>query len=170
MTEVDGYLLDTCVISYWYDEGKSEHPYVVARIEALPGNTPLRVSAISLGEVEYGHRIVSATDTPVQVSFRVFIAERLPTPLVITQGTAHYYGEIRAKLFKKFFGKRRLKGLRPEQMTDPVTSKDLGIQENDLWIAAQAAEHGLVLVSGDSMNRIQAVVADLLRIENWAKP
>ncbi len=171
MTGVDGYLLDTCIISYWYDERRKQHPHVVARIETLPDETPLRISSITLGEVEYGHRAESPTmDTPVQVVYREFIANRLPNALNISRGTAFYYGRIRARLFEKFIGKRKRKHLRPEQATDPVTGKELGIDENDLWIAAQAAERNLVLVTSDAMHHIRAIVGDLLRIENWAIP
>ena len=171
MTGVDGYLLDTCIIRYWYDERKEQHPNVVARIQALPDDTPLRVSAITLGEMEYGHRAVSATDTPVQAAFRRFIGDRFPWGFVlnITSDTASYYGLIRARLFEKFSPRRKRNGLRPSQLIDPVTAKELGIQENDLWIAAQGTERNLVLVTNDPMPRIREVVSDLLRIENWAE-
>lgn len=167
---MDGYLLDTCVISYWHDKRKEQHSRVAAHIEALPADAPLRMSAISLGEVEYGRQAGPPINIAVEVAFRKFMDTRLPNPLTVTQGTAYYYGRIRARLFNKYFDKRRRKGLRPEQMIDPVTGKDLGIQENDLWIAAQAAECGLVLVTGDAMDRIQSVIQDFFRIENWAKP
>ena len=166
---MDGYLLDTCMLRYWYDEREDQRPHVLAHIEAVPGDL-LFVSAVSMGEVEYGHRTASPTDTPVQIAFRRFIAARLPKVLDISPGTAHYYGRLRARLFEKFVSKRKRSGLRPEQLTDPVTSKELGIQENDLWITAQAAERRLVLVTADSMHHIRAVIGDLLRIENWAKP
>ena len=62
---------------------------------------------------------------------------------------------------------KRRRGLRPEQLIDPVTSQELGIQENDLWIAAQALEYNLVLVTNDKMERIRDVCEEL-QIENWA--
>jgi predicted nucleic acid-binding protein len=51
-------------------------------------------------------------------------------------------------------------------LIDPVTSRELGIQENDLWIAAQALEYNLVLVTNDKMDRIRDVCEDL-QVENW---
>ena len=57
-------------------------------------------------------------------------------------------------------------GLRPKQLVDPMTSRELGIQENDLWIAAQALEYNLVLVTNNKMDRIRDVCEDL-QVENW---
>ncbi|MCH7920211.1 MAG: hypothetical protein IIC50_19795 [Planctomycetes bacterium] len=74
---------------------------------------------------------------------------------------------LRAALFDKYAPKKNRKGLRPEQLIDPVTSKGLGVQENDIWIASQALEHNLVLVTNDQMNHLREVASDL-RVENWA--
>lgn len=54
----------------------------------------------------------------------------------------------------------------PEGWVEPSTGKELGIDENDLWIAAQAIERNLVLASQDSMARLLDVAAEL-RIEDW---
>ena len=64
-------------------------------------------------------------------------------------------------------------GRRPDQITDRVTATRLGIDENDLWIAAQAVQYNLALVTNDGMARIRAVLSELapsLHIENWTKP
>ena len=78
------------------------------------------------------------------------------------------YGELRAKLFEKFAPKNNKKGLRPEQLVDPITSLVLGIQENDLWITAQAMARNLILVTNDKLSRIKEVTGSDLRIKNWA--
>ena len=60
--------------------------------------------------------------------------------------------------------------MRPEQLTDLSTSLELGIQENDLWLCAQAVGHGLVLVTNDKMARIREVSKGMepaLLIQNW---
>jgi tRNA(fMet)-specific endonuclease VapC len=88
--------------------------------------------------------------------------------LNITKATRIYYGSLRARIFEKYApNERRCRGLRPEQLIDLVTSRELGIQENDLWIAAQALEYNLVLVTNDKMDRIRDVCEDL-QVENWA--
>jgi tRNA(fMet)-specific endonuclease VapC len=75
---------------------------------------------------------------------------------------------IRASLFEKYAPREiRRRGLRPEQLVDPVTSRELGIQENDIWLAAQALEFNLVFVTNDTMERIRDVCQEL-QVENWA--
>ena len=126
------------------------------------------VSAITLGEIEYGLRVVSEDSTPSQEAFRELVEHRLPMVLDISKTTRMYYGLLRARLFEKYAPRRkRRRGLRPEQLIDPVTSRELGIQENDLWLAAQALEFNLVLATNDALERLRDVCADLM-IENWA--
>jgi predicted nucleic acid-binding protein len=172
---IRGYLLDTNIIEYWYDESHGEkHRTVLSRIQLLPETSPLAVSVITLGEIEYGCRVVSpAGDTPVQESLKAFVRDKLPRVLAVTKSTTLYYGALRARLFDKFALKeKRTKGMRPEQLRDPVTSLELGVQENDVWIASQAIEHKLVLVTADKMKRVREVLGgDLsLDIEDWTTP
>ena len=71
-------------------------------------------------------------------------------------------------MFESFAPKdKKRKGLRPCQLVDPVTSLELGIQENDLWIAAQAISRNLTFVTNDRMERIRDVAGSLC-IDNWA--
>jgi tRNA(fMet)-specific endonuclease VapC len=84
--------------------------------------------------------------------------------------TSPSYGTIRARLFERFAPKdKKRKGLRAEELVDPVTSRALGIQENDIWLAAQALERNLVLVTNDSIVHIKEVVPEL-QVENWSLP
>ena len=166
-----GYLLDTNILDYWFNARRPQHDKVVDCIDRLPAGTPLRISVVTLGEVEYGHRAVSPHDTPIQVRFRRFLAEQFPIALEIRKTTTLYYGAWRARLFAEFAPReKRTRTTRPEQLVDPATSRELGIQENDLWIAAQAMEHNLVLVTHDSMERLRHVMDDALRVdfEDWA--
>ena len=165
-----GYLLDTCMIKYWFNNDDQCHAAVCAHIEGLPEEAPLRVSAVSVGEIEYGHRVAAREYTPVQEELNRFVNDKLPEVLVVRASTATYYGRIRARLFNTFAPKGQRKHLRPEQLVDPVTAKELGIQENDLWITAQAFEHNLVLVTHDKMDHIRQVLEGelTLAIEDWA--
>lgn len=164
---MDGYLLDTNILAYWHNSSSPEHEAVIRRLDSLDPAAPLRISAVAWGEIEYGHRCVSPSDTPIQTQFRRFLETRLPHVLDVRKTTAMYYGQLRAKLFGKFAPRGKKKGLRPEQLVDPLTAAELGIQENDLWMAAQAMEHNLVLVTHDRMTRIREVLRDLLDIEDW---
>jgi tRNA(fMet)-specific endonuclease VapC len=165
---VRGYLLDTNIIIAWYDKSRQEHQAVVKRIAALDSESILCMSVISWGEMEYGHRVVSDVELPDQIARNAFVDREVPLSLDVCRTTSIYYGQIRARVFNKYAPREhRKKGLRPEQLTHPVTALELGIQENDLWIAAQALEHNLILASGDKMQRLSEVAADLVVIEDW---
>jgi tRNA(fMet)-specific endonuclease VapC len=165
---VQGYLLDTNIVSYWFDGKCPQNGAVAGHVARLPPGTPLAISAVTLGEIEYGMRVRSADPDEIEAEFQAFILEQLPQVLDVTRTTRTYYGILRARLFERFApSESRRKGRRPEQLTDPATGRELGIQENDLWIAAQAFEYNLVLVTNDGLVRIREAGGDL-RIENWA--
>lgn len=166
---MQGYLLDTNIIAYWFDAKRPQHERVVRRIQALPQHAPLAISVITLGEIEYGTQVIPEDSISLHQALREFIDRHLPMVLDISKTTVTRYGMLRARLFEKYApsGQRR-RGLRPEQLIDPVTSRTLGIQENDLWIAAQALEFNLVLVTNDAMQRIRDI-CDELQVENWTR-
>ncbi|MBE9209707.1 type II toxin-antitoxin system VapC family toxin [Nostoc sp. LEGE 06077] len=77
----------------------------------------------------------------------------------IDGSTATIYGQLKAALFNQFAPKEKSKR-RKTKITD------LGFDENDLWIAAVALQHGLIVVSADSdFQRIQQVKT--LSVESW---
>jgi tRNA(fMet)-specific endonuclease VapC len=163
---VQGYLLDSNIIRYWFDGECMEHDRVLQRVQNLPVGTPLTVSAITLGEIQYGLRVLEESPD-YEVELAGFIYQQLPMTLGVTDTTRIDYGSIRARLFRRYApGELRRKLRLPEQLVDPVTGLTLGIQENDLWIAAQAVEHNLILVSNDRLTRIREVASEL-RVENW---
>jgi predicted nucleic acid-binding protein len=166
---VDGYLLDTNIVSYWFDPTKPLHGPVKHKIDSLSQESPFHVSAVTLGEIEYGLRAAGVRWTPrAAEEFRSFLTARFPRPLVIDRHTRIHYGDLRAQLFEKFAPRsRRSNGLRPEEMLDPTTGRELGIQENDVWIASQVLQYNLVLVSHDRMLRIREASPGL-RVEDWA--
>ena len=159
-----GYFLDTCVFSKWYEKDER----VLARVEALP-NVPLWISVTALGEIEFGYRCLlpSQHDPAKENAFKQFIRENL----FIRETTRHtvpHYGRLRALLFDKFAPRRkRWKNVRPEQLVDPVTSLELGIEENDLWMVAQAMELNFIFATTDKMHHICEVAQGLVTIENW---
>ena len=126
-----GYLLDTNIVAYWFDTRRPQHERVAQHIQELPEATPLMISAITLGKIEFGLQ-VSKVATPEQEAFRAFINTNLPMVLDVTQTTRIYYGILRADMFEKYAPNVKCRGgLRPEQLVDPMTSRELGIQEND---------------------------------------
>ena len=112
--------------------------------------------------------VESPDETPIQTEYIQFIKSKRPKTFEIDIHTANKYGELRALLFEKYAPKKRKSGLRPEQLIDPITSRELGIQENDIWIAAQAMVRNMVLVTADKkLIQITEVAGDGLHIENW---
>lgn len=169
---MEAYLLDSNAISDWFDKMQTRHLAVAQRAERVAqSDAVLMTSTVVIGEIIYGVKVaprekVQALDALMEQIDIQFVRRRFL--LGPERSTALVYGDLRARLFEKFAPKdRRRKGLRPEELIDPVTAKELGIQENDLWIAAQAIERNLVLVTNDTMTRIKEVAPEL-RVEDWA--
>ncbi|MCC0179755.1 type II toxin-antitoxin system VapC family toxin [Waterburya agarophytonicola K14] len=78
----------------------------------------------------------------------------------IDEETAIKYGEIKASIFKQFAPKEKSKRRKTKMI-------NLGFGENDLWIAATALQHNLIVVSSDSdFQRIKEVEKALI-VESW---
>ena len=172
------FLIDTQTIRYWYDTMCPQHGAVAANIESLRKQVEslehkprLLISVITLGEIEFGHRVNAPPNPDLQAEYLKFVSEQLPVRLEVTEDASSVFGEFRKRLFDKYApGEKRKPKMRPEQLIDPITSKELGIQENDLWLCAQAVAHGMVLVTNDAMLRIREVSQDMqpvLLIQNW---
>ena len=165
------YLLDTNIIRSWYDGNAT----VKANADARDADSPLHISVITRGEIEYGHALNPHGAGPKRTDYIEFVKKRLPWVLVVSKHTAEPYGHIRAMLINKFppsggWSKQGKK--RAEQLYDPAAARELGIDENDLWIVAQAVERNLVLVTSDKMPRIREAVCEIyphFRLEDWTK-
>lgn len=80
----------------------------------------------------------------------------------IDRETADIYGNIKATILNHFGPRERAKRRK-------FAEKRLGIGENDLWIAAIAKRHHLIVVSSDSdFDRIREV--EDLSVEKWLLP
>lgn len=180
------YLLDTNIIAYWFDTARPEHAKVVARVTAARQPDPitsyisrLYISVITLGEIEYGARAAHVPDPAKQAHYEAmdaaksrFVREQCPIALEITEHVAEQYGELKAWLFNNCGSNaKKSKAKRAEELVNPTTGKELGIDENDIWIAAQAVTHNLVLVTHDSRGNFGIVLhqfAPVLTVEDWA--
>lgn len=174
------FILDTQTIRYWHDTACTQHNIVVGNVailrklaEQLTIKPKLLVSVVSLGEIEFGHRVAFKKNIPAQTAYTKFLREELPESFEVSHDAALVYGELRAGLFSKYApGDKRKPKMLPEQLVDPATAKELGIQENDLWICAQAIAHGMVLVSNDRMTRIKEIANVIqmpLILQNWTQ-
>lgn len=172
------FLIDTNIWEYWFNPKREpQHSNVLKCVGELKqqfenGKNPFRVwiSSVTWGEIEFGYQWQKKKDGSLETQFRQFISDIAPIEFQIDKHVAREYGRIRAVLFEKFGPKdKKIDGRRPEQLIDPVTSLELGIQENDLWITAQAVTFNLTLVTNDKrMARIREVAGEELYIENWA--
>lgn len=172
----DNYLLDTMILSYWYNDHYKEHAKVLARIQAVRQPDPqtkfvqrLFISVVTLGEIEQGHRSSPTPNALVQSEYMAFVSKECPVTLEITKHVAVPYGDLKAWLYEQ---KKRTKIERARQLVDPASAKELHADENDIWIAAQAMTLGLVLVTNDSRGKfgeLQQYFAPDLRVEDWAR-
>jgi len=168
---MDGYLLDTNAASILWDARHRDHRKIKIFLENI-SSSPIWISIIVLAEIEYGLKIVPRLDVGRQDDIRNEMAKFLLI-LALDKHTVAPYSDLRAELFKKYAPKDRkgrLTTRRPEDLVDRTTAKELGVQENDIWIAAQAIQYNLILVTRDRMSRIAEVSTTLtypLQIAAW---
>jgi len=177
---VPDYLLDTNILRYWYDTDCPEHANVLVHVSSARRPDPqsgyisrLFISIVTLGEIVYGHRVVLAPDPAKQAAFSTFVAQQCPQALELNAHVTEHYGDLKAWLFNNCSPKsKRSRARRLRQLVDPISAEELGAQDNDLWIAAQAITHNLVLVTHDSrgnFGRILRAFSPTLQVEDWTK-
>ena len=157
----DAYLLDTSVASIAFDVGNPSHAEVRKRLSEL-GDASISICAISIGEVEYGLNVSPGVDLDRHRTVRGNLFQY--QILDIDRHTGKLYGELRGELFRRYGARDsrgRLKEKRPEDLRDRTTARELGIQENDLWIVSVAVQFNLRFVTRDSMERILATAKEV---------
>lgn len=152
------YLLDTNIASALWDGLHPFHAHARRFVEGL-GEARVYISRFVEAEILYGHKVYAGSD---QIRRRIIEEKMAAFPLVkdVDKHTSEPYSDIRAALFAKFGDRDRegkMKKQRPETLVDKTTSEQLQIQENDLWMAAIAVRHNMVLVTDDKMRRIKEV-------------
>jgi len=168
---MDGYLFDTNAVSALWNARDPEHDTVKAFFASV-SHAPVWLSTIVLAEIEYGLKITPKMDIDSQNQVRREMSNH-PLILDIDKHTIGPYSDLRAELFKNYSPKKlrgRLKVRWPEDLIERTSAKELGVQENDIWIAAQAIQYNLILVTGDHMQRLVEVSENLdnpLRIARW---
>ena len=173
------YLLDTNIWEYWFNPARQpEHKRVLKRVSELEkrceqAKSTFRVwiSSITWGELEFGYQVQLQGERSLESLFRKFVHSVAPKEFLVDKHVTLDYGRIRARLFEKYGPKeKKKKGLRPEQLIDPVTSLQLKIQENDLWIVSQAITRDFIFVTNNrkSLQPLLEVTDGELHIENWA--
>jgi tRNA(fMet)-specific endonuclease VapC len=166
----EGYLLDTNIASAVFDKGRPDHSTVRNNLEQL-GEGVVYVCPISIGEIEYGLKVAPSIDSDRQLAVREAMEQY--ECLDISRHISEPYSEIRANLFKKYSPKNRrgrLTKRHVEDLIEPTTGIELGIDERDLWIVSTAVEYNLVFITQDQkggMKRIIEVANYTFRTLYW---
>lgn len=169
------YLLDTNVIAYYAEMKTGCRSEECCNLEDKLAKLPqvpkpkLLLCSINIGEIEYGLNVAEYKDTYQQKLMRDSIT---PFPLKdINIHVAKNYGVLRSRLFNYCAPRKKKKRgsdkKRIEEWIDPTTSKELQIQENDLWIAAVAMTYNLILVTHDAMKPIKAIAGSDIEFDDW---
>lgn len=149
---MDAFLLDTSILSIYLDTTHKFHAEKKRAVDALPVASPRYVSAVALAELTFGARIAEALGKGDLPALKEMIRQaRKYAVLDITHHTSDAYAELKAKIAVKYLASPLRKD-RPkfiEDWIDRATGKALGIDENDLWMCAQAKERDLVLTTTD---------------------
>jgi len=119
-------------------------------------DAPIFTSVIVQGELMFmAHR----SERKGENLARVQLFLRGMTIYSVDYITANIYGNLKADILE-YYGPKEKKERRKTRI------EALGISDNDLWIAAIALQHSLIIVSADSdFQRISAVRE--LQLESW---
>jgi predicted nucleic acid-binding protein len=148
---VEGYLLDTSALTPLIDEGHSQHVAATTTIKSI-GAAPIYVSVIALAEMQYGFRLYEkSTGIALPNAEKMTAAAKLYPQLDVTHHTASEYADLKSALAVYYLPNvtREFRKKYIEDWIDKFTGKALGVDDNDLWICAQARETNFVVVRGD---------------------
>ena len=149
---MDGYLLDTCVVSALLDGGHKNYQNVRLSDEAIEVGAPRFVSRITIAELAFGFALHEAGSHQAHPRGRDILKRAQEYGIrEITKHTAAEYAELRKNLAVAYLPDL-IRGKRArwvDQWVDRATGEALQIDENDLWICAQARECNLTLFTTD---------------------
>lgn len=158
---LDGYLLDTGIASAYLDPIHKKHSAILSAVEQLTGKEFRYISVVALAELTTGLEFAEAFGGANLPALRErLIRARKHSLLEIDRHTATTYAELKRTVAEKFMPKKMgKKGSRPrfvEDWIDETTGKALGLDENDLWMCAQAKDRNLIFLTTDKkmINRI----------------
>lgn len=153
----ESYLLDTSVATAAWYQRDPRHDAVRDWLEEA-GSDTVFISAVSIAESEYGLNVGSADST---VQHQVREARDSFKVLDIDRHTAKTYGKIRGFLFNSYAprnSRNRIASRYAEDLRERTSGKELGIQENDLWIVSVAVRYNMILVTADRKGGMRRIV------------
>ena len=144
------YLLDSDVISDFYDKSVSSHPAIAARLGSLEDSDEVYISILTLYELEYGLANAPA-DKQETIRKKIVETQNDFTVLPLSAEGAERFGAL-----KKALRDRR-----------SLTKRGAKSHNIDLIIAATAVVEECVLVSGDSIYQELRKSHPELLLEIW---
>ena len=148
---MNGFLLDTNHCT-WLIDG---YPDVIQRFEESR-DEPIVTSVIVQGELVFMARNSKRIEDNLN---RVKALLEGVDVLPIDKETAAHYGDLKASILGHFGPRTGLKRRK-------IETRQLGFEENDLWIAAVALRHSLTVVTADKDFARIAEVVDV-SVERW---
>lgn len=153
-----GYIYDTSVLSALLDAAHHRHTDIARAVALLPEDASHFVSAVSLAELTFGVRMSEAfAPTRLPALEQMLVDVRTYGVLELGHHTSAAYAELKTNLAKRYLLKANRRD-RPRWLEEwPLNNRGqrLQIDENDLWLCAQAKERSLTLLTADGgMQRI----------------
>jgi predicted nucleic acid-binding protein len=146
---MDTYLLDTNLVSVLYDARRPNHKAVRQAVAALDPLAPQLISVITIGELRFGLALSRAAGQPLK-HIEACIEKAEEHPLAeIGRYTGEAFAYVKSSVALQRLNVRRRIPRWVEGWTDRITGQLLQIDENDLWLAAQAVERNFVVVTSD---------------------
>ena len=105
METVDGYLLDTNIISILARPSDAKYPGISANFQAIHQG-PVFLPVIAIAEIEFGMMLSSASNEEQKRALRNFFAQ-YPHHLPIDDNTIEPYAMIRAQLWREHGTRKR---------------------------------------------------------------
>jgi tRNA(fMet)-specific endonuclease VapC len=161
---VDDYLLETTALSALLDSQHPRHAAATAIISALDTRARKYVSVIALAELMYGFRLYQAARrTPHPNATHTISSASTYLKLNVTIHTSKEYEALKTNIATTYLNnvlsrKERRRWI--EDWCNQFTGKKLCIDENDLWMCAQARERNVVLITSDENMTVIVSMAD----------
>jgi len=160
---MDQILLDTNFISVLFDARRPNFAAVHARAHAFAQSDLVYLSAVVLAELRYGMEAAQRVGQDIS-HIRQTLIQAGKYPLAeVGRHTAEAYGDVKARLAEHYLDLSRRTPRWLENWQDRASGQMLQVDENDLWIVAQAVERDYLLVTSDQRlaDRFVPVISEL---------
>lgn len=142
-------LLDTNFVSVLFDPRRPSYAAVHARAQAFTKRDLVYLSAVVLAELRFGLEAAQRAGQDIS-HIRQTLAQAAAYPLAeVGRHIAEAYGDVKARLADHYLDLSRRTPRWLENWQDRASAQMLQVDENDLWIVAQAVERDYLLVTSD---------------------